>query len=425
MKKILFGIICLFLSITLVEAKEYCTVVSGNGKDIGSEIACGDEHFYVIDNDGTNTKMLAKYNLYVGLEINQVGPTFDDVWEADSYCYNLKDYDSVAVWPSLSEPGKYYCHTEKELEYDEVRQSSEAIGLTMKDNKYVIQQIGIVYMTNQYNEFNGDDIDENGNSDLRYTEIQDYLDEYKSLLQDDGYSIKKIELIKLEGFNKLIKETSGKELELGLDGNKIDLAENDLWEQIGTDDVELIHINIKDYISEEFGWIDSTTYWIGSSLVERHSYEDYDNYDYYDIFMTTLGDLCAVNRGCSGFAKFGAGIRPVVTIANKDISYIIETKTDGNGTVKASKSTSNGGEEIAFEITPNKGYVLSEVKVTDSEGNIVTFTDYKFTMPNANVLIEATFVPTNPNTKTFLTIIPIIVFIVSALVYFKTKTFNY
>lgn len=29
-----------------VNAKEYCKVISGNGKDIGSEIACGNENFY-------------------------------------------------------------------------------------------------------------------------------------------------------------------------------------------------------------------------------------------------------------------------------------------------------------------------------------------------------------------------------------------
>lgn len=40
--------------------------VKGNGTDIGDVITCGGEEFYVISNDGTNIKMLAKYNLYVG-----------------------------------------------------------------------------------------------------------------------------------------------------------------------------------------------------------------------------------------------------------------------------------------------------------------------------------------------------------------------
>ena len=43
-----------------------CTIVSGDGTTIGDEIACGDEHFYVMSNDGNNITMLAKYNLKVG-----------------------------------------------------------------------------------------------------------------------------------------------------------------------------------------------------------------------------------------------------------------------------------------------------------------------------------------------------------------------
>ena len=43
-----------------------CTVISGDGTNVGDEIACGTEHFYVMSNDGNNITMLAKYNLKVG-----------------------------------------------------------------------------------------------------------------------------------------------------------------------------------------------------------------------------------------------------------------------------------------------------------------------------------------------------------------------
>lgn len=76
--------------------------------------------------------------------------------------------------------------------------------------------------------------------------------------------------------------------------------------------------------------------------------------------------------------------------------YNIITKTDGNGTITTSKDVEYTGNEITFTITPNEGYVLSEVKVTDSKGNIVTFTDYTFTMPNADVTIEAIFIKETP-----------------------------
>ena len=80
-------------------------------------------------------------------------------------------------------------------------------------------------------------------------------------------------------------------------------------------------------------------------------------------------------------------------------SFNIETKTDGNGTISTKKIKAESGEEIMFTITPKEGYILSEVKVIDDNGNILTFTDNTFTMPSSDVTIEATFVPENPNTK--------------------------
>lgn len=81
-------------------------------------------------------------------------------------------------------------------------------------------------------------------------------------------------------------------------------------------------------------------------------------------------------------------------------SYQIQTKTDGNGTIKV-ETSSFKGFEVNFTIEPKEGYVLDAVKVIDKDGNILTFTDYTFTMPSADVTIEASFkkAPINPNTK--------------------------
>ncbi len=82
--------------------------------------------------------------------------------------------------------------------------------------------------------------------------------------------------------------------------------------------------------------------------------------------------------------------------------YNIYTKTDGNGEIEVSQGTADTGEGVTFEIIPNEGYTLGEVKVTDANGNVIKFTDYKFTMPSADVTIEAVFVKAativNPNT---------------------------
>lgn len=85
------------------------------------------------------------------------------------------------------------------------------------------------------------------------------------------------------------------------------------------------------------------------------------------------------------------------------LKYTIDTKTDGNGTIEVDYVAVEAGTEVKFTIEPKEGYVLGEVKVTDKNGNSVVFTDYTFTMPSADVIIEATFikkeVPSNPETQ--------------------------
>ena len=96
---------------------------------------------------------------------------------------------------------------------------------------------------------------------------------------------------------------------------------------------------------------------------------------------------------------------PVVLIKlkyNDILDYQITPKVQGEGEIKV-VSRSEAGGEVTFEVTPKPGYVLSAVKVTDAAGNVITFTDYTFTMPSADVTIEAKFVksavvPINPNT---------------------------
>ncbi len=103
------------------------------------------------------------------------------------------------------------------------------------------------------------------------------------------------------------------------------------------------------------------------------------------------------------------------------IIHKVETKTDGNGTVEATKVNANWGDEVKFTITPNPGFVLSEVKVTDSDGNVVIFTDNTFTMPNADVLIEASFKVENPETVAFISILVFIVLAISGTMLYKTR----
>lgn len=128
--------------------------------------------------------------------------------------------------------------------------------------------------------------------------------------------------------------------------------------------------------------------------------------------------ICDVEDGCAVNCKDA--------ILKYQGPYNVYTKTDGNGTVTISKDKNYSGDNVTFVITPNEGYVLGAVKVTDSKGNVLTFTDYVFSMPDANVTIEVSFVKENPiiNPETadiwfFLGVIAIISF--SLLIYFRKK----
>ena len=51
------------------------TIISGDLQTVGSEVAIGDEHFYIISSDEDSVTMLAKYNLYVGGKYENSGWT--------------------------------------------------------------------------------------------------------------------------------------------------------------------------------------------------------------------------------------------------------------------------------------------------------------------------------------------------------------
>ena len=95
----------------------------------------------------------------------------------------------------------------------------------------------------------------------------------------------------------------------------------------------------------------------------------------------------------------------------------ISTKVEGKGKIEVVESARNG-EQVTFKITPEEGYVLGVVKVTDADGNVLTFTSNTFTMPSSDVTIEATFVLENPNTADIKIILLSIVLIVGSVIGF-------
>ena len=91
-------------------------------------------------------------------------------------------------------------------------------------------------------------------------------------------------------------------------------------------------------------------------------------------------------------------------------TYAISTpsKVD-NGTIKVSPTRASSGTTVTITVTPDEGYALDELTVTDGSGKAVALTkvsdtEYTFTMPASAVEIAASFtdiLPDNPFTDVY------------------------
>lgn len=77
---------------------QICAVANGTGKTVGDTIKCGTESFYVISNDGTNIKMLAKHELMVGTNA-------DEGNEGYGLQITKDDPSGIAQYPAMFDPG--------------------------------------------------------------------------------------------------------------------------------------------------------------------------------------------------------------------------------------------------------------------------------------------------------------------------------
>lgn len=77
--------------------------------------------------------------------------------------------------------------------------------------------------------------------------------------------------------------------------------------------------------------------------------------------------------------------------------YTVSVEDADNGTIKVSPTRASKGSTVTITVTPDEGYVLDELTVTDKNGDTVKLTDkgngkYTFTMPRSAVTVEASFV---------------------------------
>lgn len=101
-------------------------------------MACGNEHFYIIENNTDNVKMLAKYNLNIGYTYERVKT------EEDVDCHTLlpEGYDNY--WSTTTVDGQKYCIFDYQTN-DKVLQNSKSIGAHGNEKgEPVFLEVGVI-----------------------------------------------------------------------------------------------------------------------------------------------------------------------------------------------------------------------------------------------------------------------------------------
>ena len=112
-----------------------------------------------------------------------------------------------------------------------------------------------------------------------------------------------------------------------------------------------------------------------------------------DDTVTASVTVAKKSSGSSGGGSTGGGGGGIAT-------YTITIAETENGNVTASAKTAAKGADVTLTVTPDTGYTLETLTVTDKDGKEVTLTDHTFTMPASQVTVKATFaeVVTEPET---------------------------
>ena len=404
------------------EPSKLCEIVSGNGKDVGSEIKCGTEHFYVLDNSKDEIKMLAKYNLYGGIIIfkEKIEKAANDTRTDEQYCQDLAESKGGEVKSDsfYNDPG--YCFYKVKITTNRILQNEDAISAHWDESgNYVYPQIGDYYIYNKsysyssdtdgdfYNHIFNRDLYDGYFHDLfvnfgeKTHDIGNSLKDYFNVLTEDGYGPKKIDLLSLNDINKVVKlNNSSIDYESWYDNMKvIDSGTSNEHAEFGF---------VNNLLKKQHSWIYGTTYWLRSGFSSSESYSDVPT-TY--LFVDTAGGIC--NSGTETFndggmcnfhteTLIGCGVRPVVTIPNI-LEYDINVVTNGNGTIEAVRK-SVGGKNISFSIKSKPGYKLYKLVVSTDNGEEIEFEkgdlidngdgtlsidDSVFVMPFESVTIEA------------------------------------
>ena len=435
-KNLLPIIILLLLFPFIVEGKEKCSIIGNDKFDIGTEVACGTEHFYVIENNKDNVKLLSKYNLYVGTILNKINIDMNKTYikykcessncnylsgQTEYYFENeqvqnvnewenrIKDkYDLDGLYTFLSNNGQPYSEGNFAI-YDIVKGDPYTEG----DNTYYRTTYKLYpYMTiNEYTEgFALQNIlalgvtGEKGNANYpiyatlplfndRDGSTEDYFDnldvfeegftnfKFKSDTDVRNYLNAYYDNLENMGFDVLdvdiinMKELN--DLVFALTNKNLPLNRwyGETFDDPGMEEDSTIYYflgDLKEYVPNKYSWLWGTSYWT-STLGRFIGKNNEPTIENNVYFVSSAGEICfSLSKACSGVPR--AGLRPVVTMEKNNIKFKIRTKTDGKGTIEVVNSA-YGGDSISFRVYSKKGYKLSGLTVTTDSGEKVEFNE--------------------------------------------------
>ena len=89
--------------------------------------------------------------------------------------------------------------------------------------------------------------------------------------------------------------------------------------------------------------------------------------------------------------------------SSSEKNYSVVKSDVDNGTVKVNKTSASKGSKVTITVTPDEGYKLDSLVVTDKNGNEIELTNegngkYSFEMPASKVEIKAEYVPVEEST---------------------------
>ena len=432
---------------------KYCELVSGEGIKFGSEVACGNEHFYVFDSTNEGIRLLAKYNLNAGETTYRVkiDDSIDYVndWPAkNAFCSNIMQENGGYIGDTLTEASAFYnneennpyCFYSKDTREGELRQLEEARSAHWDENgDYLYPQVGDTYIVNGWgwydNRFETKEFDfghfvdtpsvgvptfeyypYDTNSSEKYPKLGAHFDnelldftvglhdgtrgiapilyEYDMKLKNEGYNILSTTIPTLDDLNNAAKTVLGKPFDYENDWSATGEApEYDVPYSGWRGNLTVRNMTIKEYFGDDYSWLWDRSYWLRTAT--RYLYRSNDN-DPSGLFVNQLGDVCSTSihqpvgsGGCGMLLGSKLGLGLRPLITVDAVQFRIRTESTDGGEVEA-PSVAFGNDNIALRAIAKAGYRLAGLTVQTEAGSTIVLSEEELERDNdGNIVLRA------------------------------------